>query len=650
MNREEIISLKQENERLRAEYKALSDRLDQSQQLSDRYYCRELLSLLPVAYIETDLGMKVTYINKAAETISGYRQADILKGLGLKDMIPPGINLDENFRKGLEGKPKEFIPYKLLRKDGSETSCLVVSLPRKKGKEVTGLGIIVSDISARLQAAHELEESEQKFRHFAQLLPQTVFEIDLEGNLLFLNDYSYQMFGYNKDDQIGNAFSMMAPEDLPRISENLKKILHGIPNNGTEYVAIKKDGTRMPVIEYSVPVYKEGKPVGFRGILVNITERKNIEKALFESEEKYRTLTDQLPLGVYRSTFDGWFIFGNRMLARILGYSSMEELMKVPLKNLYINPSLRRSFLKKPRSLLRARTAEFSVRRKDGTIIWVRDTFRVHLNENGKVAYMDGILEDFTEKKLLQDKLKQWQRLQAMGTLAGGIAHDFNNLLMAMQLYTELALKNIPPRSVGAENLAKVASAQNKAKLLIEQILTFSRSDSGKTEKLDLKTAVGEVLEQIANSIPEGTELKVQLKESGTIEMGSLHLERILINLCSNAVHSMDGKGLLEIRLQPAQVKDPVMKLRPAGKGRRWVKLVVKDNGQGMETHIKERIFDPFFTTKKVNEGTGLGLTIVHNIVDQCGGEIFVQSSPGRGTSFSVFLPARIKRNRPSKE
>lgn len=640
--RESIQNLAEENARLKSELAALRRKHETEAVIWEMNHYREILGLLPLAYIEADTSMRVLYLNSVANSLSGYGDADIDEGLYLNQVILNDQGLETNFNEALTGKRKTLTPYRLTRKDGTSISCMVLSVPRNILGKVEGIAILVVDISKEIEVADELRRSEDRFRQFAQLLPQTVFEIDLEGNFLFLNDYSYQMFGYKKTDNIGTAFSMMAEEDRPQILQDMKMNLSGVPSPGHEYMAIRKDGSRMPVLEYSVPVFQNGKPVGFRGFIIDITGRKEAERQLFESEEKYRTLTDQLPLGIYRTSVSGRILFANPALSKILGFRSIEELMEVPSIVFYVNPGLRNSLLAEGKGRKHARTAEYPVRRKDGAIIWVRDTFRIHSNDMGEIEYLDGILEDFTEKKLLQEKLKQSQKLEALGTLAGGIAHDFNNLLMTTQLYTELALKKLDSSSFEANNLNKVIATQAKAKKLIEEILLFSRPEKKDKQEIQILQATKEIAEQLIASKPANIDIQISLKHSGTVEISNLELERILTNLCNNAFRAMPEGGTLTLKLKPARPSDDIVKIRPAGCNQQWVELSVSDTGIGMDNQTLERIFDPFFTTREVKEGTGLGLAIVHKIVEQCQGEILVHSLPGKGTIFSVFLPAVI--------
>ena len=487
------------------------------------------------------------------------------------------------------------------------------------------------------------KRNEDWFRQFMQLLPQTIFEIDLEGNFRFLNEYSYEMFGYSKDDKIGTAFSMMVPEDHARISENMNLLLQGVEFGDREYTGIKKDGSRIPVLVYARPLFENSVPIGFYGIILEITERKKIEKELIESNEKYQNLTEQLPLGVYRTSLEGRFLFANEATARILGYSSVKELMAIDVNRFYTNRATRQTILRANNKEKNATAKEFSIRKKDGSIIWIRDSFRLHKTAEDNTVYLDGIIEDITDRKILEDKLNQSLRLQSIGTLAGGIAHDFNNLIMGMQLFTELAMKSIKNESPAWKSLEKVAHAQVKAKNLVEQILSFSRKVEKTNTNLQLKKCIEGVLLQLLPSLPKDISVKTSIHPGGRIKADYVAIERILQNLIHNAVHAMNNKGQLEISLRPASLNDRIRKYPAAGRGKDWIKLTVQDDGKGMNKQTRDRIFDPFFTTKKVGTGSGLGLTIVHSLVEQLGGIILLDSAPQKGTRFYIYLPVRLK-------
>ena len=245
------------------------------------------------------------------------------------------------------------------------------------------------------------------------------------------------------------------------------------------------------------------------------------------------------------------------------------------------------------------------------------------------------------EKDELQAQLRQTQKMEAVGTLAGGIAHDFNNILAAMIGYAELALQDAPDGSIARSNLEQVLIAGSRAKELVKRILTFSRKTEQQRKPIEIAPIIKEALKMLRSSIPTTVEIRQNIEATCSMILGNpTQIHQILMNLCTNAAHAMGEKGgLLEVGLSDVEIDSPVVTKFGTLQDGSYVKLVVKDTGCGMESKVIERIFEPFFTTKEVDKGTGMGLSVVHGIVEDNGGLITVDSKPGRGTTFNVFFP-----------
>lgn len=248
------------------------------------------------------------------------------------------------------------------------------------------------------------------------------------------------------------------------------------------------------------------------------------------------------------------------------------------------------------------------------------------------------------EKKQLQDQLRQTQKLQAIGTLAGGIAHDFNNILMAIIGNVDLALDNIPDGSISRSNLQQALIAGSRAKKLVQQILTYSRKTEQERIPVEVAPVVKEALEMLRSSMQPTIEIRENIEaDSSIIIADPTHIHQILVNLCTNASHAIGNKGgVLEVSLSDVEIESNIVTDFGTLQQGSYVKLTVQDAGCGMDREVMERIFEPFYTTKDVNEGTGMGLSVVHGIVESYGGLITVDSEPGGGTTFNVFFP-RIK-------
>jgi PAS domain S-box-containing protein len=290
---------------------------------------------------------------------------------------------------------------------------------------------------------------------------------------------------------------------------------------------------------------------------------------------------------------------------------------------------------------------EYRVRYPDGEWHWLLARGRCAFDAAGKPSRFVGSAIDVTEQKQaqlekerLEAQLRHSQKMEAVGTLAGGIAHDFNNVLGAILGYGELALQYAADNSALRRYLDNVMHAAERAKLLVERILGFSRSGLGDLVLVNVQSVVNETLELLAGSLPPGIRLEKRLEAGDAAVIGDpTYLHQVTMNLCTNAVQAMERGGVLSATVERLHAAE----LRPLARGSLvpgdYVRLTIADTGAGIPAEVMERIFDPFFTTKNVGEGTGLGLSLVHGIVADLGGAIDVRSTPGEGTRFEIWLP-----------
>jgi PAS domain S-box-containing protein len=290
---------------------------------------------------------------------------------------------------------------------------------------------------------------------------------------------------------------------------------------------------------------------------------------------------------------------------------------------------------------------EYRVRHPGGEWHWLLARGRCSFDATGKASRFVGSAIDITaqkqaqlEKERLEAQLRHSQKMEAVGTLAGGIAHDFNNVLGAILGYGELALQHSAGNSALRRYLDNVMHAAERAKLLVERILGFSRSGLGDLVLVNVQSVVAETLELLAGSLPVGVRLERKLEAGDAAVIGDpTYLHQVTMNLCTNAVQAMERGGVLGVTVQ----RQHATEVRPLARGSlvpgEYVRLTVADTGAGIPAEVMERIFDPFFTTKSVGGGTGLGLSLVHGIVADLGGAIDVSSTLGAGTRFEIWLP-----------
>ena len=378
-------------------------------------------------------------------------------------------------------------------------------------------------------------------------------------------------------------------------------------------------------------------------------ERDAAAARLRKSETQYRAVVqDQIDL-VFRIRPEGTLIFVNEAYARFCG-RRFEELVGISHFDL-VHPDDREAVRSHLQTLTPGHPVDrFEYRVMSGAeqVRWLDTTYRAILGDSGVVVEMQGVGRDVTElkraeaeKAALARQLEHSQRLETIGTLAGGIAHDFNNLLTPIMGCMELARLDLDEDSDAAEQLRVALASSQRAKELVQQILTFSRRSDLDHAVVQLETVVRETVQLLGASLPADVEVRTDIATGGSaVRANSSQLHQMVVNLCTNACQAMaETGGVLELVLDtevvPERSTGPVGGPAPG----RYVRLAVRDTGPGMSEDLQQRIFEPFFTTKPAGRGTGLGLSVVHGIVTAHAGHISVTSRPGEGTTFTVRLP-----------
>ena len=383
-----------------------------------------------------------------------------------------------------------------------------------------------------------------------------------------------------------------------------------------------------------------GRVQGVIGIALDMTERMVSERALRFSEHGYRSLVEEAPYAICRTTRSGQLLQANRAMAEMLGYEAAEasELLLRDLPLIFAPPG---SFEKFQEALLASGShpgEEVCWLRRDGQTIQVRVSGRV-VRDAAKISHLDIFAENVTEKKRLEAELGQAQRMQAIGQLAGGVAHDFNNLLTVILGQVDLLIAN-PEDVASGIRLGEIRNAADRAASLTRQLLAFSRRQVLQSRTVNLNEVIGPLMRILRRLIRENVELDFQAApDLGSVRADSNELERVLVNLAVNAQDAMPQGGRLTIETANADVAED-LRDRPddliPGK---YVRILVRDTGHGMDRETQRRAFEPFFTTKQPNEGTGLGLSVVYGVVRQSGGYIHLESAPGAGSTFRIYLP-----------
>jgi two-component system, cell cycle sensor histidine kinase and response regulator CckA len=404
-----------------------------------------------------------------------------------------------------------------------------------------------------------------------------------------------------------------------------------------------------------IPVFTEAK---FRAALtflarfarliagIGLAHKRELEAlaALRETEVKYHDMFENAVEGIFRTGVDGRILEANPAMARAHGYASVAEMLAAVrnIGDVYAQPDQRRTF---GECLGRDGVVtgfEIESLRKDGSHVWLSVAARTVADAAGVVQYYEGTIEDITARKLSEDRVRQAQKMEALGTLAGGIAHDFNNILHALVANVDLLRMELDEDSVAQEMVGEIRAATRRAADLVRQILAFSRQQDQQRQPILLSPVVKEVAKLLRAALPSSIAIQADIgTDLPHVLADASQIHQVLMNLATNAGHAMrtDG-GTLTITLRREWVTPERAAALPGLRDGPYVHLTVGDTGEGMDAATVGRIFEPFFTTKGPGEGTGLGLSVVHGIVTSHDGALAVESRRGAGTTFAIYLPA----------
>jgi PAS domain S-box-containing protein len=372
------------------------------------------------------------------------------------------------------------------------------------------------------------------------------------------------------------------------------------------------------------------------------------QESLRRSEMNFRSLVTNAPYGICRCDSAGQLLDANPALLAMLGYSSLSELVGKHLGGLYSDTQRWFELADYLRSAAPFNGLIAEWKRKDDITILVRVSGRAVSNDKRKTAF-ELFAEDVTERRALEQQLQQSQKMEAIGRLAGGIAHDFNNLLMVISGYSEFLLDRLGPDPALRGPAQEIAGASQRASSLTRQLLAFSRKQMLAPKILDLNGVVTENLKMLTRVIGEDIDLvMVPAPSLGAVRADAGQIDQVIMNLAVNARDAMPSGGKLTIETSNISLDEEYARFHAPLRPGDYVMLAISDTGLGMDSETQSHIFEPFFTTKGP-KGTGLGLSTVYGIVKQSGGYIWVNSEPGKGTSFKIYLPRIAERAEPAQ-
>jgi PAS domain S-box-containing protein len=622
------------------------------------------------------------------------------------------------------------------------------------------------ELLERQRTEDELVESRRRFRDLANLLPQIIWEINTDGNITFANKQALEAFGYSMEGNgsvVPNAVQAFIPEERERIRRGIQKVLSGEELGGVEYTAIKKDGSTFPVLIYAARIMRDGRPIGLRGVAIDITERKQteekiehaakewrmtfdsatnmisihdkdfkltrvnmafaeafhmqpreligrpcyqlvhgtdrpvegcpclktlatkqpataeffdqhlgihlqvssspvfdengevlscvhvasditerkeMEKALRDSEKNFRNSLYSSPLGIRIVSTQGELLYANRAILDMCGYNSVEELRETPLSKLY-TPGSYQQHLERKEKKRRGEPVpseyEISIVRKDGEVRHLA-IIREKVIWDGETQFQM-LYQDVTELRKAQEQLQHSQLLASLGEMTAGIAHEVNNPLGSILLYSELLMAGDIPRPL-RRDLKVIHDEAKRAARIMTDLLTYSRRMGSQGRRMDLHKVLKKVIEMRRyTELVRNINITVDLHEEPIHVVGnSSQLTQLFMNLILNAEEALEGSNGGNISITTRADEE-------------WVTISVADNGPGIPLENLQQIFYPFFTTKPTGKGTGLGLSTCYGIVTAHKGLIRAEQNETGGATFIIELPlARPrKQKRPQK-
>jgi len=520
-----------------------------------------------------------------------------------------------------------------------------------------------AEIIQHKQTEAKLRKSEERYRNILESIQEGYFENNLAGNLTFVNDALCRNLGYSREELIGMNYRQYTDEKTAmELFRNYNRLYRtGEPIKLLEIERIGKDGKKsFAEISTSLIRDSEGKPIGFRGISRDITERKQAEEALQGSEERYRNIIESIQDGYFETDLAGNFTFVNDVICRHLGYAK-EELIGMNYRQ-YADEENSKKLFQVFNELYRTGrpTKPFAVEyiKKNGSKLTAEISVSLIRDSEGKPNGFRGISRDITERRQaeeerlsLQEQLRQSQKMEAIGQLAGGVAHDFNNLLTVIKGYSQLSRIDLKENDPLRGNIQEIEKATQRATDLTRQLLAFSRRQILDLKVLDLNVLLKDLDKMLRRIIGEDIELVTLLSgDLGKVKIDPSQIEHVIFNLAVNARDAMPSGGKLIIETANVELDEKYAHAHASVIPGRYVRLSVSDTGVGMTQEVKEKVFEPFFTTKEKGKGTGLGLSMVYGIVRQSSGDIWVYSEPGQGTTFKIYLPrTEEEADRPQK-
>ncbi|MFN3681333.1 MAG: PAS domain S-box protein, partial [Nitrospira sp.] len=576
-------------------------------------------------------------------------------------------------RQFLRGRPSSYLELPLISRRGQEVWAGQNVQLLQRGEEVIGFQAVVRDISSIKQAEQARRASEEKLQSFFHDAPIMYFTLDKAGTILSVNRSGAEQLGYTVSELVGRSIlDVFVPEDRTRAEKQMAACL---ASPGVEYEwelrKARKDGVLLQVHGRTRAVPgSDGQPV----MLVvgqDISERVRHEQALKEiyqqlehrvnertsellatnevlrqTTSQLQTLIEEAPFAIIELDEQATVISWNAAASRIFGWTEQEvvgrELPYIPPGDQDEEQS--RHLWQSILNGLPVRNVEVRRRRKDGTIVEVSFWGVPRRNAEGRVTGVLAFCIDITEQKRLEQQFRQAQKMEAIGRLGGGVAHDFNNLLTVINGCSALLLDRVRREDPLYHLIDEIAKAGARAADLTRQLLAFSRQQVLKPQRVNLNDSLRAIASMLKRLMGEDIEVVLELDPGlWPIQVDKGQLDQVIMNLAVNARDAMPDGGKLTLSTANFVLHAWTPVSNPLFMPGEYVQLTVRDTGCGMDHDVRSHLFEPFFTTKEEGKGTGLGLATVYGIVKQSRGVIFVDSAPGKGTTFDLYFPRFVE-------
>ena len=591
------------------------------------------------AIVLVDATARILFLSATSERMLGYAVEERLGRNGFEQIHPDDVSMAEAaFAECLRHPrvPKTAV-FRNLHKDGRWRYIEAVAVNRLENKTVGAVVVNFRDVTDRRLADDALRASELRLRHIVENAQDLIYYCDPTGHFTYVNPAAERVMKHSQQELLGRHFLSLIRDDY---RDRAKQVYYAqlaqlTPHTYFEFPTVTKDDETVWIGQHVQLVYDGARIAAVHAIARDITRQKEAEEGLRASEEKYRSLIERAAFGIYRSTEDGRILEANPSLVRMLGYDSVDELMTVNLSDIYQSAAGVGVQLTERCEC----TMELRWKKKNGDSILVRLAARTIVGRDGHESY-ETIAEDVTEKRALEEQLRQAQKMEAVDRLARGVAHDFNNVLAAIVGSSELLADQYPEGHASYIEAVEIRKAAERGASFTKQLMAFSRRQVQAPQAVDIHAAARgfeSTLQRIIGADVATTVHTLGAPPVVRVEPGQL--EQILMNLAVNARDAMPSGGTLDITIDTVDVDERNAANYPGMPAYRYSRVAVKDSGVGIAPELQRQVFEPFFTTKDPSKGTGLGLSIVYSIAKESGGTVTCSSTPGQGTTFEVLLP-----------